>query len=764
MESASEKVLSKRILAIFLFTTAILVLQGVYNIFSLRGVNSSIAQVYESVNQVSATSSDITLPISELRQLSMSLVMAPSQSLRDQLETEVSVLQGKIDRNLNSSQDHEFSDKKSAKLFADIGEAWKGYSAAINVTKGYVHEGVRIAEFISVTIHEKSAYDKVTLAIVAYNAYQLEISAQTFQAAQSDATIAFWAVLITTVIEVATLKIILAYVLNLVRHYVASRKDHAEELKSKNEALDKSAQLRLLLEGRIKAEERIHHLRNYLSNIINSMPSVLIGVDADGTVTQWNEETARVTGLNEDYALGQPLAESFPRLAEDMPHVHKAIESRKEQKVAKRQYQQDGETLYENMTIYPLVASGVAGAVIRLDDISAAHASEAALRRAQKMEAIGQLTGGIAHDFNNILGIVMGNLELLKFKFIDDDEALQRIENALKGSQRGADITRKLLSFSRNTTQDARPTQANSIVESMQELISKSLTVSINIQTKLADDLWTVEIDPGDLEDAILNLSLNAKDAMPEGGTLVIETANKVLDDAYVKSNPESQCGDFVLISVSDDGIGMSKDVKEKALEPFFSTKEQGKGTGLGLSMVYGFAQNSGGHVGIFSELNEGTSFQIFLPRAQMKSSAVTGRNNRLGALPRGTETVLIVDDEAALIDIAAEHLKYLGYSVLVAVNAKQALKILAENSNVDLVFSDIIMPGDMDGCRLAQSVRELYPSYKILLVSGFTKKQEGLPETDSALVLELLEKRLHKPYSLSELALAVRRTLDETS
>jgi len=764
MESTSEKVLSKRILAIFLFTTTILVLQGVYNIFSLRGVNNSIAQVYESVNQVSATSSDITLPISELRQLSMSLVMAPSQSLRDQLEIEVSVLQGKIDRSLNGSNEHEFFDKKSAKLFSEIGAAWKDYSAAINVTKGYVHEGVRIAEFISVTIHEKSAYDKVTLAIVAYNAYQLEVSAQTFQDAQSDATIAFWAVLVTTVIEVATLKIILAYILNLVRDYVASRKDHAEELKSKNEALEKTAHLRLLLDGRIKAEEKIHHLRNYLSNIINSMPSVLIGVDGDGTVTQWNEETARVTGLSEEYALGQPLAESFPRLAPDMQHVHKAIESRKEQKISKRQYQQDDETLYEDMTIYPLVANGVAGAVIRLDDISAAHASEAALRRAQKMEAIGQLTGGIAHDFNNILGIIMGNLELLKFKLVDSDEALERVENALKGSQRGADITRKLLSFSRNTTQDAKPTQVNTIVENMQELISKSLTVSIDMQTKLAGDLWTVEIDPGDLEDAILNLSLNAKDAMPEGGTLVIETENIVLDEAYVNSNPESQCGDFVLISVRDDGVGMPKDVREKALEPFFSTKEQGKGTGLGLSMVYGFTQNSGGHVSIISELNEGTSFQIYLPRAKMKSKVAAERKNHLTELPRGTETILIVDDEATLVEIAEEHLKYLGYSVLSALDASQALDILAENNSVDLVFSDIIMPGDMDGCRLAQSVHELYPTHKILLVSGFTKKQGGLPESDSAFVLELLRKRLHKPYNLPELALAVRYALDETS
>jgi len=762
MESTSEKVLSKRILVIFFFTTAILVLQGVYNIFSLRGVNNSIAQVYDSVNQVSTTASDISLPISELRQLSMSLVMAPSQSLRDQLEVEVSDHQEKISRNLNNNKNFEFYDKKSARLFENISDAWKGYSIAIDVTKEHVHEGVRIAEFISVTIHEKNAYDKVILAIVAYNDHQLEISAQTFQDAQSNASIAFWAVLITTVIEVATLKIILAYILNLVRHYVTSRNDHAEELKSKNEALEKSAHLRLLLDGRIKAEEKIHHLRNYLSNIINSMPSVLIGVDADGTITQWNGQAVKLTGLSEDNALGQPLAESFPRLGVDMQLVRTAIESRQEQQVSKRQYQQGGETLYEDLTIYPLVANGVEGAVIRLDDVSTAHASDAALRRAQKMEAIGQLTGGIAHDFNNILGIVMGNLELLKFKLVDDDDALARIESALKGSQRGADITRKLLSFSRNKTRGTRPINASEVLESMQELIAKSLTVSIDIKTYLADDLWPVEIDPGDLEDAILNLSLNAKDAMPEGGTLVIETANKVLDECYVKCNPESQCGDFVLISVSDDGVGMAKDVREKALEPFFSTKEQGKGTGLGLSMVYGFAQNAGGHVRIYSELGEGTTLQIFLPRAQDKSGAAIIREPHLLALPRGTETVLIVDDEAALVDVAAEHLKYLGYSVLIASDAKQALSILAENSSIDLVFSDIIMPGDIDGCRLAQTVHELYPAYKILLVSGFTKKREGLPGTDSALVLELLEKRLHKPYNLSELAVAIRRTLDE--
>jgi len=762
MESVLEKGLSKRILGIFIFAAFILVLQGVYNIYSLDGVNDSIAQVYESVNQVSATSSNITLPISELRQLSMSLVMAPNKSLRDQLNVKIGALQDKIDLNLSKGKGHKFADQKSEMLFGRIRTAWEDYMIAVNVTKRYVREGVRIAGFISVTINEKSAYDKVTIAIVTYDAYQLEISEKTFKTAQNSAVIAFWAVLITTVIEIVILKFILSYVLRLVQHYIASKKDHREELRSKNEALEKSAHLSILLDGRIKAEERVHQLRNYLSNIINSMPSVLIGVDADGTVTQWNGESVKLTGVSEEKALGQPLIQSFPRLAVDMPSVRDAIESRQEQIIPKRQYQRNGVTLYENMTIYPLAANGVEGAVIRLDDITEVHANEVALRRAQKMDAIGQLTGGIAHDFNNILGIVMGNLELLKMKLADNEVAMERIDNALKGLNRGADITRKLLSFSSNTTHEPMHVYANEIIESMEELISSSLTVAIDVQTYFSDDLWPVDIDPGDLEDAILNLSLNAKDAMPDGGNLVIETTNKVLDESYVKYNRGSECGDFVLISVSDDGIGMTKEIKEKVLEPFFSTKEQGKGTGLGLSMVYGFTQRAGGHLNIYSELRKGTTVQIFLPRAKKPGQTGVDKEKAVSALPRGTETVLIVDDEEALVDIAAEHLNFLGYSVLVAADAKQAIKMVKENANIDLIFSDIIMPGDMDGYQLAQTVHDLDPTFQILLVSGFIKRPEELRKNGYSFVRKLLEKRLHKPYSLPELAIAIRRTLDE--
>ena len=251
METQSDKGLSKRILTLFIFTTCVLIIQGIYNIYSLDGVNNSITKVYDSVNHVSSTSSNVALPISELRQLSMSLVMAPNKSLRETLKIQIIALKNKTELALNNGKFSAFSDPKSQVLFNDIKEAWQDYARAVEVTLDYVKEAVRIAEFISVTVYEKKAYDKVTNAIVAYNDYQLQISADTFRQAQSNASIAFWAVLITTLVEVVILKVILAYVLNLVRHYVSARKQHAEELLNKDEALLKSEKMASL--GRLVA-------------------------------------------------------------------------------------------------------------------------------------------------------------------------------------------------------------------------------------------------------------------------------------------------------------------------------------------------------------------------------------------------------------------------------------------------------------------------------------------------------------------------------
>jgi signal transduction histidine kinase/CheY-like chemotaxis protein len=386
---------------------------------------------------------------------------------------------------------------------------------------------------------------------------------------------------------------------------------------------------------------------------------------------------------------------------------------------------------------------------------------EEQIRRSQKMEAVGQLTGGIAHDFNNILAIVMGNLELLQRRVSGDEEASRRVETALKGAKRGADLTRKLLGFSRKEAHETKLTSVNELIWNMEELLVKSLTVAINVEHHLADDLWPVEVDPGDFQDAILNLALNARDAMSDGGSLVIETSNKVLDEDYVRRNPQGKAGEFVMLSVSDTGHGMTPEVRERVLEPFFSTKEEGKGTGLGLGMVYGFVQRSKGHMKIYSEPGEGTTIRIYLSRAHEEGES-EGKEPAQADLPRGSETILVVDDEEHLVDIAVSHLEGLGYRTVTANGGMQALEVLQGDADIDLLFSDVIMPGGMDGYELAKQAIEKRPNLKVLLTSGFTKKREELNNEDKAVYAKLATNLLSKPYNQSELALSVRRVLDE--
>ena len=399
--------------------------------------------------------------------------------------------------------------------------------------------------------------------------------------------------------------------------------------------------------------------------------------------------------------------------------------------------------------------------VAHIQDLTALKESEAQLRQSQKMDAVGQLTGGIAHDFNNILGIVMGNLELLERQVADDPEMSDRVQKAIRGTERGASLTKKLLGFSRRGVVETRLTEVNVFIENLHELIAKSLTPSIRVKQHLAADLWPVEIDPGEFEDALLNLSLNARDAMPDGGALVIETANAILDETYVARNPQARAGEFVMISLSDTGSGMTDEVRERAFEPFFTTKEPGKGTGLGLSMIYGFVKRSGGHVKVYSELGEGTTFRVYLPRAREGATKDEETIDMADSAPGGNETILIVDDEADLVDVAVAHLEGLGYRTLSANDGKQALKLLEDNEDIDLMFSDVIMPGRLDGYKLALAARKIRPSLKILLTSGFTRKREESTNGGNAATAALAGKLLHKPYNRSELARAVRRTLD---
>lgn len=383
------------------------------------------------------------------------------------------------------------------------------------------------------------------------------------------------------------------------------------------------------------------------------------------------------------------------------------------------------------------------------------------LRQLQKMETIGHLTGGITHDFNNILGIVMCNLELIDRRVIQDRTTSSYVKEALNGVNRGTDIIKKLLNYSRVDAGEEKLVLVNEFIEGVRDLITKSMSVSINSEIHLAPNLWPVKINSGDLQDALLNLSLNARDAMPNGGSLLIETSNKTLDEDYVRLNPQIKVGDYVMISVSDTGIGMNLETLDRALEPFFTTKEEGKGTGLGLSMVYGFVRRSRGSVKIYSEIGEGTTIRIYLPRVQ-HAEGIEEDVQVKKLLPRGTETILVVDDEKALIKLATTNLEALGYKTLTSETGKHALRLLDEHKGIDLLFTDIIMPGGIDGYQLALAAHKMHPSLKILLTTGFTKKREEYINGEKKYLTELASNLVDKPYNQADLAQAVRKALDE--
>ncbi len=390
-------------------------------------------------------------------------------------------------------------------------------------------------------------------------------------------------------------------------------------------------------------------------------------------------------------------------------------------------------------------------------DITELKQTEKALRRAQKMEAVGQLTGGIAHDFNNILGVILGNLDLLKLQAGSNKKARKRIGAARKAAIRAADLTKQLLGFSRRQAEHVAVTDINRVIRDMGNLIGRSLTPEVVVEYSLEKNLWLTGIDLGYFEDALLNLVLNARDAMPGGGRLFIETANRILDGHPCASIADVPPGEYVQLTVGDSGSGIPAENLDRIFEPFFTTKPQGKGTGLGLAMVFGFVERSGGHIKACSDLGIGTSFRLYLPRTEGEVLPLAPGPDLPAVLPFGCETLMVVDDEAELLELARTTLEPLGYRVVTASNGHQALARLAEESCVDLLFSDVLMPGGINGYELAEEACARYPHLKVLLTSGYTAKataRNARARFDSNL--------LSKPYTQADMATRVRAVLGE--
>jgi signal transduction histidine kinase len=388
-------------------------------------------------------------------------------------------------------------------------------------------------------------------------------------------------------------------------------------------------------------------------------------------------------------------------------------------------------------------------------DITDETLAEDQLRHAQKMDAVGQLTGGVAHDFNNLLAIMIGNAELLKESAGDDEEANYSIEAIKAAVERGASLTNRLLAFSRKQILSPATTDVTALVDGLLDMLQRTLGETIELRVDGAPALWAATIDPHQFENALVNLALNARDAMPRGGTLTIATANVTLDETYAEQYQEVTPGDYVEVSVSDSGTGMPPEILEKVFEPFFTTKEVGKGSGLGLSMVFGFAKQSNGHITIHSEVGRHTTVKLYMPRSE-EDLIKEGPKDDTRVIAGGSERILVVEDDEHVREVPVRLLRKHGYAVVEAMDSKEAIQHLEDGQRCDLLFTDVVLPGGMSGIEIAEKSKSLHPGIKILLTSGYAEHiiAEGINRDLGATLLR-------KPYLPAKLLVQVRDILD---
>ncbi len=406
---------------------------------------------------------------------------------------------------------------------------------------------------------------------------------------------------------------------------------------------------------------------------------------------------------------------------------------------------------------FPILdAAGTVVAIGRVGaDITEQKRAEAELAHAQKMDAVGQMTGGVAHDFNNLLTAILLNADVLVQRLPDGDPLRPVAQGTLQAAERGAALTSRLLAFSRRQLLEPQSTDLNRLVTGVEQLVRRTVGDPVEVTLILGRDLWPATVDRGQLETAIVNLAANARDAMPDGGRLTLETANVELDDTYAALHPDVAPGEYVMVAVGDTGIGMSADVAARAFEPFFTTKEVGRGTGLGLSMVYGFAKQSAGHVKIYSEIGIGTIVRLYLPRSDAPEVETTAPSGA-AALPTGTETILFVEDDVLVRTQTEKQLTGLGYRVITAVNAANAIAHVRGGLVPDLLFTDVVMPGGMNGRQLADQLIEELHGLKVLFTSGYT---HGVMTVQSRPIPP--GQLLNKPFRRRDLAVKVREALD---
>jgi PAS domain S-box-containing protein len=476
----------------------------------------------------------------------------------------------------------------------------------------------------------------------------------------------------------------------------------------------------------------------------------------DGIITSWNAAAERIFGFTALEAVGQPILIIIPddKQDEERSILHRLNDGERIEHFETVRKSKDGNLIDVSLSVSPVPApSGkLIGATKIVRDISRQKQNDRALRQAQKMEAIGQLTGGIAHDFNNILAVILGTIEILSDGLGDRPDLKSIADMIDAAAARGAELTSRLLAFARKQPLQPRATDVNEIVRQTAGLLNHTIPENIELKVDIKPDISAALVDPDQLVTALLNLAVNARDAMPFGGKLTIETNDASFDASYIAQNPEAQAGRHVMIAVSDNGSGIPEAIREKVFDPFFTTKAVGSGSGLGLSMVYGFVKQSLGHIKLYSEVGVGTTIKIYLP--QSGQAAQSDRIETIEPVPNGRERVLVVEDDNSVRETIERQLRHLGYAVLSAANAKQALDILAEEK-VDLLLTDVVMPGSMNGKQLAERASQSHPDMKVVFMSGYIENaiiHHG--RLDAGVLL------LSKPFRRSDLANILRRAL----
>ncbi len=504
-----------------------------------------------------------------------------------------------------------------------------------------------------------------------------------------------------------------------------------------------------------------------LEGILNSAIAAIITIDSRGLIESVNPATERLFGYAREEMIGRNVKMLMPEpyRREHDGYISNYLTTGRAKIIGIGRevigQRKDGSTFHLDLAVSEFESQGHRYFTGIINDLSERKRVEEALldseRRlavAQRLEAIGQLTGGIAHDFNNILTVIIGNLELMSTEGRSDFDA-SLLSEAQEAAELAAQLTDRLLTFARRRHLDPETVELNKLVLDTTSLLKRTIGEHISLSTLLAPDLWKTRSDPGQIESVIVNLALNARDAMPYGGKLVIETRNVTIEDGDELADPALMPGGYVLLSVTDTGTGMSSEIAERAFEPFFTTKERGRGTGLGLSMVYGFAKQSGGHASLYSELGLGTTVKIYLPRVESPADEPVAQH-RDGARAKTGERVLLVEDDDRVRNITAKRLRHLGYEVIESEDGQKAIRFLEAGCEVDLVFSDLVMPGGLSGYDVCKRARELNPEVRTLLTSGYS--DDALRDAEQGADLPRL---LRKPYRQSELDRVLREIFE---